>query len=384
MKISDVFEIIDKLNRIRDIDALLEQILHEALNFTNADAGSIYLRRDNLLHFQHVENKTLSRRDPNFNRHIYQKRTVEINEKSISGHVALTGEIICIPDVYELDESLPYSFNRSFDETSNYRTKSLLTVPLIAGYHKEVVGVIQILNSINKIGQPKSFSKREIVYVNILAGNASHAIERAKLMRELVLRMNRMAEVRDPKETSSHVKRVGAYSVEIFERWAQKRNYNHEKIMKDKDILRTAAMLHDVGKVAISDRILQKPGKLTEEEYAAMKEHTIRGADFFDKVISEWDVHAAEVALRHHERWDGGGYPGNLSGENIPIFGRIVALADVFDALISKRVYKEEWTEDRVLDEIRAQSGKQFDPDVVAAFFEKYETISDIRKCFAE
>jgi response regulator RpfG family c-di-GMP phosphodiesterase len=391
----DILKITDDMNRIKDIDVLLEKILYEARRFTNADAGSIYLREGDTLLFSYVQNDTLAARDPNANKHIYVKQALEINEKSISGYVALTGQSVSIRDVYKIDENLPYKFNRSFDQKANYRTKSLMTVPLITS-QQITIGVMQILNSRNKNGVVKAFSESDVAHINFFANNASFAIERAKMMREIVLRMIRMAEFRDPKETGNHVNRVSAYSVEIFDRWAQKRGYSREDILKNKDMLRIAAMLHDVGKVAISDTILKKPARLTEEEYSAMKMHTLHGAHLFNNPVSDWDVLAADVARTHHERWDGGGYPGvapagddaqtgtGLAGDAIPIFGRIVALADVFDALISKRAYKEEWGEKQVLDYIREQAGKQFDPDVVDAFFDKYDTISAIRGYYVD
>jgi HD-GYP domain-containing protein (c-di-GMP phosphodiesterase class II) len=160
-----------------------------------------------------------------------------------------------------------------------------------------------------------------------------------------------------------------------------------------------AGMLHDVGKVAISDTILKKPDKLTDEEYAVMKQHTILGARLFRSPSSDLDIASQEVALNHHERFDGRGYPGFVEimtgepvapadggsprgkhGEEIPLFGRIVALADVYDALSNKRSYKEAWDEDRVLAIIRENSGTQFDPEVVDAFFTCLPTLRALAK----
>jgi len=171
-----------------------------------------------------------------------------------------------------------------------------------------------------------------------------------------------------------------------------------ETIDRNRDILRMASMLHDVGKVAISDLILKKPARFTDEEYEIMKSHTYLGARLFRDRQSEFDEVAAVVALTHHENWDGTGYPGRvddntclpdpegtpLRGEEIPLYGRIVALADVYDALSSRRVYKEAWEEDSVLDEIKKLSGRKFDPELVEVFFENLDFIRSIRQRYPE
>ncbi|RPI92874.1 MAG: HD domain-containing protein, partial [Spirochaetales bacterium] len=149
--------------------------------------------------------------------------------------------------------------------------------------------------------------------------------------------------------------------------------------------------------------ILKKPAKFTEEEFEIMKRHTYLGARLFHERQSEFDEVAAVVALTHHENWDGTGYPGRvdgntcepidqhaggktepLKGEEIPIFGRIVALSDVYDALSSRRVYKEPWEEDSVLDEIKKLSGRKFDPELIDVFFENLDFIRSIRQRYPE
>ena len=166
-----------------------------------------------------------------------------------------------------------------------------------------------------------------------------------------------------------------------------------------------AAMLHDVGKVAISDTILKKPGRFTDEEHDIIKQHTIEGAKLFSGARSDFDEIAAEVALNHHERWDGTGYPGfididsgqALAGYNddkgrprpkkaqeIPIYGRIVALADVYDALSPKRSYKEAWTEEKVLNVIKEERSKHFDPEVVDSFFDVLDVIRSIAQRYPD
>lgn len=143
-------------------------------------------------------------------------------------------------------------------------------------------------------------------------------------------------------------------------------------------------MLHDVGKVAISDKILKKPSKLDDEEYKIMKRHSKYGADLFDPDISDLDAMCHDIALNHHEKWNGTGYPKGLKENDIPFAARICAIADVFDALISKRVYKEGWNEEEVLEYIRNASGKDFDPELVEAFTQVYETVSAIRRKYPD
>jgi HD-GYP domain-containing protein (c-di-GMP phosphodiesterase class II) len=158
-----------------------------------------------------------------------------------------------------------------------------------------------------------------------------------------------------------------------------------------------------VGKVAISDIILKKPAKFNEEEYKIMQHHTVFGAQLFVDPQSPLDTVASDVALTHHENWDGSGYPGwidpatgeilkaNASGkalgrkgEEIPLAGRIVAIADVFDALCSRRVYKEPWDEEHVLSEIKSLSGIKFDPELVDIFFEILPNIKQIQSLYPE
>jgi HD-GYP domain-containing protein (c-di-GMP phosphodiesterase class II) len=166
-----------------------------------------------------------------------------------------------------------------------------------------------------------------------------------------------------------------------------------------------SAMLHDVGKVAISDTILKKPGRFTPEEFQVMKLHTLFGANLFSDIYSEFDESAGIVAINHHERWDGMGYPGHIDphtqkplpgyetenggargkqGEEIPFFGRIVALADVYDALSSSRCYKEAWDENSVISEIQKESGKQFDPELVEVFLDCIDTFHQIEKMYPD
>jgi response regulator RpfG family c-di-GMP phosphodiesterase len=292
---------------------------------------------------------------------------------------------------------MPFRFYDVFDRLSGYRTKSVLAVPLITSTHK-TVGVMQIINPLSQDGAPTGFSTQGQLLLSYFAVNAAAAIERAMMTREIILRMIKMCELRDPKETGMHASRVGAYAAEVYHQWSRNRGLAEEEIKRTKDHLRIAAMLHDLGKVAISDLILKKPDRLTPEEFRAMQNHTIMGARLFRNRESDLDALSAEIALTHHEKWDGSGYPGKIAdiyqeppplgkgirGEEIPIAGRIVALVDVYDALVSQRVYKEPWSDQDALDYIQEQSGKHFDPAVVDAFLAIYEVIIAIRGKYQE
>ena len=214
--------------------------------------------------------------------------------------------------MYKLRSGLPYSFNRSYDDLSGYRTCSVLTFPLKTN-RGDVIGVLQLINGKDAKGKVIPFKKTDEPLILNFANTAAVAIERAQMTRAMILRTIRMAELRDPKETGAHVNRVASYAVTIYEHWAGKRGLGQEEIDKNRDVLRMAAMLHDVGKVAISDTILKKPARFTPEEYEIMKQHTVFGASLFSDLYSDFDEAASVVALNHHEFYDGNGYPGYIN-----------------------------------------------------------------------
>lgn len=177
---------------------------------------------------------------------------------------------------------------------------------------------------------------------------------------EILDRLASASEYRDD-ETGQHTQRVG----ELAARIAHAMGLDDERA----ETIRRAAALHDVGKIGIPDNILLKPGRLTSAELDVMRQHTVIGARILEGGHSPVVVVAARIARSHHERWDGTGYPDRLVAEQIPIEARITAVADVFDAIRSKRAYRDAWALEMSLDEIRRQAGTQFDPKVVDAFF---------------
>ncbi|MBN2790355.1 MAG: HD domain-containing protein [Candidatus Delongbacteria bacterium] len=382
-KLKEILRISSEFSNIKDIDILLERVLTEARSSVNADAGTIYTKEGDLLHFSHAQNDTLQKRLPKGEKLLYRNFSILIDEYSIAGYVASTGETLNIPDVGKISNECPYTFDPEFDKKADYKTVSMLAVPL-RFETEDIIGVLQIINARDGKGNIIPFSEDDALFIRHFASTASIAMKNAKMTRALLLRMIHMAELRDPKETGAHVNRVAAYSVEIYERWAVEKGVDREEIDSNRDLLRMAAMLHDVGKIAISDTILKKPAKLTEEEFEVMKTHTTLGADLFIDKQSRFDEIASTIALSHHENWNGTGYPLHPKEKDISIFGRIVAVADVYDALSCKRVYKEAWKEEDVLAEIRKMSGVKFDPEVVDAFFKSLDIIRSISEKYPD
>jgi HD-GYP domain-containing protein (c-di-GMP phosphodiesterase class II) len=403
-KIDLITQISLDINTVKDLDLLLERILTNARRFFNADAGSIYLKDRDELKFSHAQNATLQKRLTREKKLIYTTFTVPVSNRSIAGYVAMNCESVNIPNVTEMGTAVPYRWDQEFDRVSHYTTRSMLTVPMTT-HRGEVLGVMQLINAQDDTGDIIPFSSVDESLIMHFATSAALALERAQMTRNIILRMIRMAELRDPKETGAHVNRVGAYSVEIYDAWSRERGLPSEEVQRQKDMLRMAAMLHDVGKVAISDLILKKPDQLSAEEFEAIKPHTYIGAWLFHDIGSDFEEAAAEVALNHHERWDGTGYPGHIDpismkhltgfegnggrplpkqGEEIPLFGRIVAVADVYDALGSRRSYKEPWEEERILREMERLSGTHFDPEVVTAFFSCLDVLKSIAERYPD
>ncbi len=394
-RLLDVSAVLDQVN---DLDSLLDRILTEARSFTHADSGTIYLRDGNNLRFAYnAASASLPSDDPGQKRFSYLNHVMPIDEHSIAGYVAKTGKPLVIDDAYSLPGNVPYAFNPKFDQDAEYRTVSMLTIPLKSAQGKNV-GVLQLVNALDReTAMPISFSEEDMLYVLLFGKDAAAAVERASLTRRIILRMIGMSELRDPKETGPHVSRVAAYSVEIYRRWAILHSVPTDELRRNCDLLRLAAMMHDVGKIAIPDVILKKPGPLTDEERELMKTHVVAGARLFKDVDSPLDELSMDIALNHHEKWDGSGYPGNIDlhadpivmgpgkkGAEIPLFARIVGLADVYDALVSRRTYKDPWQERLVLETIRDQRGKHFDPEILTAFFDVHPVLLAIRSKYSE
>ncbi len=405
-----ISEIEDELGEIKDVDILLENVLFGARKLVNADAGSIYEydSQNNKLWIRYSQNDTMQKKLLPGEKLPYTSFYLVPTNQSIAGYCLLSKKLLNIPDVYNLPEFVDeakqvrreFEFDPSNDEKNNYHTKSMLTIPLVTT-HGKVFGVLQIINAKNENDEVIAFDKDSEFYISQFASCVGSIYEYAYLTRLNLDRLIKTAGLRDPKETGAHVERVSRFSLEIYDRYAANKNIPEHERSKFRDSLRLAARCHDVGKVAIPDEALKKEGALTDDERNIMKGHTCVGAQIFTPVENELDEMIRDVCLHHHDRWDGSnnGYPGDydymnyepasklpteikypIKGVEIPLAARIVAIADVYDALRHKRCYKEEWSPEETFKEISSQKGKQFDPELVDAFMQIKERIEDINK----
>ncbi len=241
--------------------------------------------------------------------------------------------------------------NRKKDGSSYFVDTIIMPIVIRDGSIKEHIAIRKDITELVELNQKISSSQEEILN-----------------------RIGMIAETRC-QETGDHVRRVAEYSKVI----AKELGLSQERI----DLLSNASALHDIGKVAIADSILNKPGKLTDEEFEEMKLHTTKGYEMLNNSKNRIIQTGAVIAYEHHERFDGTGYPKKKKGEEIDLFARITALADVFDALGSTRAYKKAWDINEIIIYIKKQRGKQFDPQIVDIFLEKIQEFIFIRKKFS-
>ena len=367
-----LLEVGAKLYASHDQREMLETVLTQARSLTKAEAGSLYLVQDDQLQFVAVQNDRMDNSD--IDRHLLGKQ-MPISSNSLAGFVASTGQIMNIPDSFVLPPGAPFTINRELDAKTGYRVRSILAIPLNCPDGK-CIGVLQLFNCIGADGKCQAFPDPVCGGVIALASTAAISLHNVRLQRELrqmhlnsILRLATIAEYRDA-DTSEHVKRVS----QTCELIAGELGLPSQEA----ELLKYASAMHDVGKVAIPDAILLKPGTLTPSQRQVMEQHTLAGADIFRNPEDEVLAMARDVALNHHERWDGQGYPNTLSKENIPICGRIVGLADVFDAVVSHRCYKPACRLDVALDVLNSENGNHFDPVVFKAFMDILDNVLEL------
>ncbi|EJU21516.1 HD domain protein [Peptoanaerobacter stomatis] len=303
---------------------------------------------------------------------IYSHATEDIGYHELSasegiiGHVIKTGKMRIVNDT-SVD---PY-YNPKIDDILGFKNNSSIYIPLKHS-NNTVYGAIQAINKKDN----NCFDDEDdemLLFVSLYCEEALTSYffesELLEVQNDIVFLLAELGESRS-KETAMHVRRVSA----MCEHLAKLSGFSP----RDVYLIKLASPLHDIGKVAIPDSILNKPGRLNDEEYEKMKSHTIIAhrtlGNLHRKLLKAADV----IAFQHHERYDGKGYPLGLIGEKIHPYARITAICDVFDALANERIYKHAWPKEEVYKEFENQIGKQFDPDFCKAFLENFEDFYDI------
>jgi HD-GYP domain-containing protein (c-di-GMP phosphodiesterase class II) len=344
-KLDLILDVTRRLMSITDLDALLRDMATVTTQLLDSDRATIF-----------IVNRE---RGEIWSRVALGTGAGEIRQAigvGIAGLVAATGETVNIPDAYSDPR-----FNPEPDQRTGYRTKSLLTFPM-TGQNERVIGVFQVVNK-NGGG---AFTAEDEETLSSLGASAAVAVENAQLVAEqrrlwttLIETLAVTIDARD-QQTAGHSQRVTRYA-EVIGRALGLEGIELEK-------LRAAALLHDYGKIAVRDQFLLKPGKLDDAEFEYMKAHAEKTGEFLAHLVFPQDMREVPViAAQHHERMDGKGYPRGLPAERILLGARIVAAADVFDALTAPRYYKPAYTLEKTLEIMDGMAGDHLDPTVVAA-----------------
>jgi HD-GYP domain-containing protein (c-di-GMP phosphodiesterase class II) len=355
-----IFEYMGKITAETDLDKLLMILADLGKSLVLADRCTVWLHNPETHQLWTIVAHGIER--------------VIIPEKSgFIGHSFSTGESIIVKDAYE-----DARFNEAIDRSTGYRTKSVLCIPF-RNSEGVVIGAFQ---AINKMTVSEIFTERDKEVLTLAASYSGKSLESSILRNELIETQREMIETMGEigesrsQETGHHVKRVAKYSYELAKLAGLSESQSR--------LLKLASPMHDIGKVAIPDTILLKPGPLSKEEFDLMKTHTSIGYHVFKHSSRQLLRTAAIIAHEHHEKWDGTGYPNGLKEQEIHIFGRITAIADVFDALSSERVYKKAWSMEEIMTYLLEQRGKHFDPSLIDLFLQNIDTFIDIRHEYAE
>lgn len=276
-----------------------------------------------------------------------------------------------LPPILIVTDVSDQAFRR---EALTYGARDYIIRPFdIQEFHARVQNLLEVRQAHQIIYFQKDILEEKVQERTRELREAHDQLQESRL--DVVWRLGRAAEYRD-NETGMHIVRMSHIAAVLG------RAYGMPE--EDADLLLVASPMHDIGKLGIPDSVLLKPGKLNDEEWKVMQSHAQMGADILAGGNSELMVMAHEIALTHHEKWDGSGYPNGLKGEEIPLTGRICAIADVFDALTSERPYKKAWSLDDAMDLIRSESGKHFEPRIVELMEQKILKILEIKQKYAE
>ena len=355
-----IFVYLAEVSSLKDYDDILKVLANMGRALTSADRCTLWIVSD--------DKKTI------WTKVAHGIDAIEIPiDSGIVGSAITNGKREIISDVYNDSR-----FNQEIDMQTGYKTKSMMVIPLY-DYSDNIIGAFQV---INHIGDKDVFDNRDMERLTLATTYAAETIVATKLskeieetQREVVFTMGSIGESRS-KETGNHVKRVAEYSKILALAYGMPE--------EEAELLKQASPMHDIGKIAIPDSILKKPGRFDENERAIMNTHAELGYHMIRNSQRPLLKAASIVAYQHHEKWNGTGYPNKLSGEDIHIYGRITALADVFDALGSDRVYKKAWPDEKIFKLIKEESAEHFDPKLVELFFDNIDSILKVRETFQD
>ena len=347
-----LLDVTRQLMTVTDLDSLLRLIADATVTMVGAERATIYI----------IDRE----RQEFWSRVATGKGVGEIRFPigvGIAGMVAQSGETINIADAYADPR-----FNPESDRRTGFHTRNLLTIGM-TGHDGGVIGVFQAINK-----QLGAFTPEDETTLTSLASSAAVAVENAQLVQaqkrlwlSLIETLATTVDARD-QQTAGHSKRVTRYAAVIGQELGL--------LPEDLERLRAAALLHDYGKIAVRDRFLQKAGKLDDAEFAYMKEHAEKTAEFLSYLEFPPDMREVPaIAAQHHERMDGTGYPKGLKGDAILVGARIVAAADVFDALTAPRYYKPAYALDKTIEIMDGMAGAHLDPAVVEAVHRALPTL---------
>ncbi|MEE8591208.1 MAG: HD domain-containing phosphohydrolase [Spirochaetia bacterium] len=355
-----IFDYVGRIADERDIDQLLILLADMGRDLISADRCTVWLLNRKT---KELWSKVAHGMD----------RIIIPVTAGIAGCVAMTGDSLIINDPYSDDR-----FDKDVDKKTGYHTRNILSLPINDGEGK-IIGVFQ---AINKMPEPENFSEQDLEHLLLAATYTGKALDAAILQeeieatqREIIFTLAETGEMRS-RETGYHVKRVAEFS-RLF---AVKYGMNEEEA----ELIKLSAPMHDIGKIAIPDSILLKPGKLTPEEWEIMQSHASLGYEMLKHSDRRLLKSAAIIANEHHEKWNGEGYPNGKKGEDIHIYGRITAMSDVFDALGNERVYKPAWELDRIVKLFKEEKGHQFDPKLVKVFLEGLDDFVKIKETYKD
>ncbi len=351
-----IFTYLTELSSLSDYDDTMSVLANMGCSLTSADRCSIWLVSD--------DKKSI------WTKVSHGIDTIELPINSgIVGSAVSEGENILVDDVYK-----DRRFYQDIDNQTGYKTKSMMVIPM-SNKSNEIIGAVQVMNKKSEQGV---FDKRDLERLSLASTYVAETLISAKLSKdiqetekEVVLTMGSIGESRS-EETGNHVKRVAEYSKILALAYGMGE--------AEAELLKQASPMHDIGKVAIPDAILNKQDTFNTYEKKIMDTHTRLGFDMTKNSDKPLFKAASVVAHEHHEKWDGSGYPRGIKGEEIHIFGRIIAIADVFDALSSQRVYKKAWSDEKIFNFFKEQRAKHFDPNLIDLFFENLDEILDIRE----